>query len=826
MKKNFSFTFILTLSFVLLGTSKLFPQSYVSISGVVVDASNGAGLVGVSVSAKPVEDTTSATIGAITNDKGKFKIEKAIPNKEYRLEVKLIGYDKETKILKTSVEQNEVGEIKLTQAVAEGKEVEVTAKKEMVVIKADKKVYTVEGNPQYTATNVSELLNQTPSVAVDQDGNVTMRGNSVTIMMNDRPIMMPKEQLNKFLQSLPASEVKDIELKTNPSAKYDAKMQGGIINIVTKKKLSDMFGGNLGVGVTSNKGYNTNAGVYYNSKPLNVSLNGGLYVNPGGGSSTSTRINYTDSNERTIKGVSSSESESQSSHYSGQIDYNITENDVASVSFNMNRWPSEHNSKGGSDYYNSKGELVRQNIDTSFRTPNSNVIGGYNEASALLKHTFSEDHTLGLDWSYNGMNWGNAGTYISRSFIGTALDSLRSTNRINNSQQKTETHIISLNYENPITEKFKIELGAKNEMNIGDNLNEVSNKDIKTGEYKTDTIQSSHYLPDNSIYAGYMNLAYTMSELFSFQAGLRAEFATVSAKFADGREVISKRFDNYFPTASVNYNFIQSHSLSLSYRRSVSLPSVSSLDPTIKMWDNTNQYAGNPNLQPEFENSFELGYNTFWGMGNNISSSLFYTRSVGDINTSSRVSGNYIFSSDANFNGTDRYGIEASLMMRPSEWLNFRFGGNFYNHENRGSNIEGDSYSHAFGYDFNGFLSLNITSNLTLGSNFFYRSSTQLGGNLRSGYSWASINLTQRLFDKKLSISLRLSDPFDMQKWESKYSTPQLYTEYYSKWQSRNLGLNVSYRFGTTPKMEEHKKDKSSTKGGGGGGDNGGGGGN
>lgn len=253
----------------------------------------------------------------------------------------MIGYETNLKnniIIKNESNELNLGSIKLIQTTIKGQEVVVVDKKEMVVIKADKKVFTVEDNPQFSATNVSELLAQIPSVSVDQDGNVTMRGSSVTIMMNDRPILMPQEQLSKFLQSLPSNEVQEIELKTNPSAKYDARMQGGIINIVSKKKLSDMFGGNISIGTDSRLGLNTNAGLFYNGKIINASLNGGIFYGPQSNSSTSLRINYLDSIERTIKTNATGTSTSSNKSGSGQVDYNFTDNDVASVSFNINRW--------------------------------------------------------------------------------------------------------------------------------------------------------------------------------------------------------------------------------------------------------------------------------------------------------------------------------------------------------------------------------------------------------------------------------------------------------------------------------------------------------
>ena len=336
----------------------------------------------------------------------------------------------------------------------------------------------------------------------------------------------------------------------------------------------------------------------------------------------------------------------------------------------------------------------------------------------------------------------------------------------------------------------------------------------RQGEYVQDSIQSNHYIPQNSIYAGYINVSLSVSNELSFQSGIRSEFANVSAKYSTGLEIISKNFNNLFPSGSVNFNFNQSNSLSLSYRRSVSLPSVDDLNPTKVKWSNIFIKSGNPDLEPEFENSFELGYNTFWGIGNNVSTSLFLTKTSGNIENSQQIIDELTYSTDANFNGTDKYGIESNIMLRPVTWLNLRLGGSVFNTENRGSNIPGDIYSHDLGYTLNGYINSDIYNGLSFGSNIYYRSGSIIGGNNNSGYSWMSLSLNQKLFDKKLSISLRVNDPFNFQKWEMKYQSYQFYSENLNKWTSRTIGININYRFGTTPKMEEFKKEKSNSKGG------------
>ncbi|MEP7219066.1 MAG: carboxypeptidase regulatory-like domain-containing protein, partial [Bacteroidota bacterium] len=192
-------------------------QATGTVSGIVRDAGTHAPMKGATAVLRDPSDSTRKPLGNLSNDKGMFSIDHAVIGRTYTLDVVYVGYERQiaTGILLTADRPSlNVGEILLTQAPIDNGGVEVTSERQQVAVLADKTVYGVENNPSYTATNVSELLGQTPSVSVDQDGKVSLRGKeNVTIMMNDRPLMMTGDALNKFLQSLPASTVKEIEIR-------------------------------------------------------------------------------------------------------------------------------------------------------------------------------------------------------------------------------------------------------------------------------------------------------------------------------------------------------------------------------------------------------------------------------------------------------------------------------------------------------------------------------------------------------------------------------------------------------------------------------------
>jgi hypothetical protein len=208
-----------------------------------------------------------------------------------------------------------------------------------------------------------------------------------------------------------------------------------------------------------------------------------------------------------------------------------------------------------------------------------------------------------------------------------------------------------------------------------------------------------------------------------------------------------------------------------------------------------------------------------------VSVAPYYSTTTGSIESSQRLLGGVTYASYANFNGAYSTGTEMSFSLKPLPWLNIRASGDLFRKVNRGGGAPGDFYSAATGYNGNGTLSADLLEGTTFSVNIYSNHPAVVGGSHQSGYAFWSFALRQRLLDKKLTLSLRLNDPFNLQKWENSYDSPEFHTESTSKWTSRYLGLNVSYTFGTTPRLETHRQERTETKGGSGSGSGSGGGG-
>lgn len=804
-------------------------QSTGTIRGVVKDAGTGAPLKGATAKIRDAGDSTARLIGDVTDAEGRFAIDSIPLDRTYHLDIGYVGYERYVRDrVRLTAGQSilDLGEISLSAIAISGGSVKVTGERPPVVVMADKTVYAVEDNPTYTATNISELLGQIPSVDVDQDGKISLRGDdNVMIMMNGRPMTMPAEQRNRMLQALPVEMVKDIEIRTTPGAQFDARNQAGIINIVTRRTMKDMFGGNVNAGVDSRNGYSGGGSLYLNGEDLAASVGGGGSRNTGTGSGSGLRLNFLDTNERRDESVGASNSSSRSYHGYGQVDYNLSKSDLLSFSFNLAHWSSDYDAHNQHRFFSATNRSVGQFFDTSNPEGRANS-GGYGEASLLMKHTFEGEHKVSLNVSYDGNGYSGGSLYTGVYVRDDgSVDSARGSSRNTGYDRSQGTIITTIDYDRPINDSLTLSFGAKNEINNLDNSTTIINRDRATGEFVLDTLQSNHYLPKNTVYAAYGNVSYRPLGWLGVQGGLRVERASVAAKFASGESIISRDYTNIFPSGSITFSITDRQSITVSYRRSIALPDIDALNPIRVKWNDFQEFSGNPDLDPEFTNSFQVNYNTFWDGGNMFSFAPHYSTTTGSIERRQQLVNGVTYTSAANFNSAYTLGAEATLMMRPLSWMNFRASGDVFNKVNRGGTIPGDVYSSATGYGSSASLSIDLLEGMTFSMSMFSSSPPAVGGTKGSGFTYWSLSLRQRLLENKLNITVRANDPFDLQKWEFVYDTPEFHNESTNKWTTRFVGLNVSYNFGATPRMEEHRQEKTETKGSGGagGGNTGGG---
>ena len=352
--------------------------------------------------------------------------------------------------------------------------------------------------------------------------------------------------------------------------------------------------------------------------------------------------------------------------------------------------------------------------------------------------------------------------------------------------------------------KRTISFGAKTEMNWVDRNTQVSDLEGLFGQYTPDTLRSNHYLPEATTYATYGNVSHRPFEALSLQFGLRLEYAPISATYKSGELVVDNTYLNLFPSGSAAYSFSEEESITLSYRRSVSLPDIESLNPLRVRWSEFWETAGNPDLRPEIMHRITVNYSKFWGEGNMWSLAPSFSTSKDDIQSSEEINDGITTSTSANFNGTDRIGGSASFRLVPLEWLNVDVSIDINTTVNRGGTVSGDFYSSGTGYSMHGSVTVDLTESLSWKVNGEYYKPATVGASVNGAYITIRSSLRQQLFDDKLTIIASVNDPFNAQTWRRSFDSPEFRTESTSRWQSRYVGLDITYSFGTTPEMEEH----------------------
>ena len=730
------------------------PANYGSITGSVIDATTNEPMPYVNVVVR--NDSDSILTGGITDDKGNFVI-RQVPEGSSRVEIQFIGYEKITREIDISRARAryDLSTLTLEESTQQLEEVVVRGELSTVTQKIDRKVINVGKDLTSIGTTASDVLNNVQSVSVDpQTGSISLRGNeNVKILVDGRPTNVSAAQL---MQQIPSSSIKSIELITNPSAKYNPEGMSGIINIVLYKNATLGLNGSLNGGVSRAQymRYNGALDVNYRQGKIN------LFANYGGNSGT-----------RVFQG-----------------DFFRSDNASHSNLDNLSSRTS-HLLKVGADFY-----LNPKNTLSVYTT--QNLYGGVREAYSRI---YFED-ILTIDNPSENIQGNYTGTYnlnfrrdfekkghnlefeVSHSISGETEDAsfeqllnpLDLTNNYNDEiRNDVYTTLVNVDYTNPITENGKLELGLEARMRGTDNqyvtnrhqfVYDENNQMIPDGNdwFLTDPMGNSSFTYNRNILSAYTNYAQQLGK-FSMQLGVRLEQYSVDAVF--NQEEISEDYtDNLltaYPSAFVTYAQSDKNQFQVSYSRRVDRPGIGQVNPIRANWSSPLMtFMGNPELQPQFTNSYELNYQRRLKKGY-VSIGTFY-RAIHDniirYFYEDPYDINKVIATYENAEGENRYGFELAGMYRFTKWWSL--------------NASADLYSQRMtGFALGEFVEVrNLASNVRMNNTFRVtdKLSVQLSGMLRGPgqtIQWKSKSMgmlntgvSYKVFRQKGTLSLRVSD--------------------------------------------------------------------
>ncbi len=754
-----------------------------SIRGTVVDRSSDVPMEYATVTLLSYPD--SSLIGGIATDmQGHFQLEVRQAG-GYILKVGFIGYARQMQqiVLGEEAKQLDVGKIALEQLAADIGEVTVRANEHAMEYQIDKKVVHVD--QQYTSISGTavDVLENVPAIQVDIEGNVTLRGNSnFTVLIDDRPTVL---EANDALQQIPAGTIKDIEIITNPSAKYDPEGTAGIINIITKKRTLQGISGITHFDVGLQEKYGGDFLLNYRSRNFNVFF-GADYTD-------NTYPGFIEQENRTYAGdttfflTTEGDHQRTRKYYSGRagIEWTPNESNTFSLSARYGSRGGEHNANTLFREWNSA-----EGVSYQYGSEELNDRGGDFWAlnAEYSKRFTSKKHKLDLQFMF-----------YQRDGEDNSINTLRNAeDRIQNGQKSLEGGPgkglrYRINYMQPFSETFQIEAGMQGRLGNSDEWNEVYYYHSNLGDYVFQPQYSHESTYGRSIHAGYALVSGEWQNL-GYQFGLRGEYTYRDIRL----DQVGERFNidrwDYFPTLHFSYQLPNKNQLMASYSRRIDRPRGWFLEPFITWSDAYNVRQGNPNLQPEYINSWEIGYQKEFNR-NSFSLEAYHRSTSNRIERIRSVYQENIMLQTFENVGTDySLGAELMLNMNLTRWWETSLTGNFYDYRVNGQLNQVDFDKHSFTWSLRWSQVFNLAQNTRLQINPFYHSPEVEAQEQESGYFAVHGALRQSFLDNKLNFTLQARDIFSTARYESEINGADFYAYRLYRHDSPIVMLNITWR--------------------------------
>lgn len=834
--------------------------------GKIVDNETGKGIAYASIQLVGMQwDTVTKRMekkvvgGQLTEENGEFSLENLPIMGDFTLKVNYLGYATIEQTVTFGIKpgqgrpggggggggggqrpnmgagavEKDLGNIRLSVNSTVLKEVEISAEATRATLALDKKVYRVDKDNVAAGGTAEDALKNIPSLNVDIDGNLTLRNAAPQLFIDGRPTPLSLDQI-------PADAIENVEVITNPSARFDAGGgQSGIVNIVLKKERKIGYNGSVRTGIDMRGRVNIGGDINAREGKMNVFLGGNYNQRRNLSTGQTDRFNL-------INGVTdnrvlqNTDSENNGFFGSGRagLDWFINNRNTLTLSGNLHggTWNNEDDIAILTDYYSNGVIGSTQNsrrfseTERAFRNFGSQV---------LFKHLFpKEGQEWTADLNINGANFDNTGTYRT-DYLSTA--GTPQSRQQSSGDGTNRFYTLQTDYVEPLKNGIKMEAGLRAAIRDYDSNNANFNTDTAGNLVQVTNIADRYNFHDE-VYAAYGTFSKSFAK-WGFQTGLRAE----SSRYVGTLPQTGQQFKNQypislFPSAFLTYKVNEEDNLQLNYSRRVNRPSFFNLIPYPDFSDSLNLSVGNPDLVPEFTNSLELSYQNIFSKRHNLLTSLWFKHSE---NLITRYyyqqfdpirERTIVVSTYENTDNSMAYGLELTLKNTLWNIFDLTTNANFFNSVLNAQNIENSLSTEQFTWFVKENLSLKLPKQFTLQLNGSYQSRTAFdtggGGYGRGGggMGWGGSNSTAQgytipvwfvdasvrkdLWNRKGSITLSIQDIFRSRKTGS-YNASSIFTQ--ESWRRRDaqlVRLNFSYRFGKFDASLFRRKNTRSEEGG------------
>lgn len=727
-------------------------------------------------------NTEKVIAGTTTDNEGNFNL--SSDSSQLYIRVSFIGYNNLIiEDLNKEINLIDLGVIQLTPSVQDLGEAQVTAEKSTMVFKLDKRVFHVGKDISSTGAGALDVLNNVPSVNVDIEGNIQLRGNSgVQILINGKPSVLSDDPSNA-LGTITADMIESIEVITNPSAKYDASGTSGILNIILKKNEKKGFNGSISLNTGWPHNHSIGGSINYRTKKLNLFTQFGAGYRSLPNYNKSENFSKTDSTSVISEGVA----------YRNENFYNITL---------------------GTDYYINKLNTITLSGNFAYeieQQPSETDINLYNSDNVLTSHYKRIEETSALNPKYqydfqykkqfknkkeHTLQFNTLGRYFGKD-QSSEFKNEYSLGPEDFNNQKTGTYFFQfdqtyqLDYVNPLNKAWTLESGLMYEINNVGNDFQVSNFDGNT--YVLDSNFTNNFEFNQKVLAAYATSAYERQK-WGLKLGLRVENTDVSTLLTNTNEGNIRNYTNLFPTIHTSYKFSKKVQVQAGYSRRIFRPRLWDLNPFFNIRNNYSVRTGNPLLLPEFADSYELT-SIFYLKKLTLNTSVYYLYTT---NVKERISyseDNVIITRPENIGVNHKIGGELNWKYMATKWMTLN-GDINYGYFNRIGSFESQKF------DFKGD---QWSAKMTAKFKFKYDIDFEVSGNYQSafktiqgnvsGFIFADAGIRKKIWKKKAVINLSVRDLFASRIREN-FVDQDTFNSYSFSQRGRFITLGFSYNFG------------------------------
>lgn len=743
--------------------------------------------------------------GVVTDLDGKFIFE-AVEKGNFLVSASSVGFNETySSLINSNNDDVTIEPLILTQGVKLS-EVTVTTKKPFIEMKADKIVVNVENSTVNSGNSAIEILQKSPGVIIDKDNKISLRGKQgVLVMINGKNQYLSGEELTRLLESMPAENIQNIEIITNPSAKYDAEGNAGIINIKLKKNNNVGFNGSVNAGARQGQRFTSSSGLNFNyrSNKINVYGSGSMYYWKGFQGLEIKRIIPFNEGETIFDQKSDMKDEEKGTNARLGIDYNITDKTTIGVLYNFNKekdlWNNDNNTEitgANTPGFNFLHVLAQNDGYWNQNSFNFNVVHNFDDKGTSL--------TFDADYSFYKRDYDN--TY-DNNYLDENDEMVLDPFMLRNFEQADiDIFATRIDFTKSFEAGYNLEVGAKLSMVTTDN--DTKFEALENGNWENQVNRTNNFIYDEEVMATYANVSKSFGKV-NVQAGLRMEHTKSEGNSVTLDENVPREYTDFFPSLSLSHSIGEKHSLSYSYSRRINRPNYQDLNPFIGYLDDYTFSKGNPFLNPQYSNAFGLNY----GFGNSFFVSANYSRTKDAITEviEQFSSENRTFQTTINLDDYNSANLTISKSLPWKEVGVTRINLTSFYNDFQSSIPSGtlDNQNVAFhlyvGNEFN------LPADIVFELSGAYQSNATFGMFEIQPQYGIDLGFSKDVFKGKGSLKIGLDDIFYTRRNEVSVRQDDIILDVYQRNDTRRVKVNFKYKFGNN-KLKSARKRSTATE--------------